>query len=127
MFRPLTVYQVICDSRGCGAVYEFFDFEADDHFELRLDTPDLTTWARSMTEDGWIVGTDVLCPACAAKRTDAVMDRLDVEMNGQAGLWGDEPCGDPSSDECWWRIGSSETPRGRPIETVPISIDDWQD
>lgn len=125
MFRELTVYQVACDA--CGSPYEVFDPEIGEAFELRIESPDLTMWARSMTEDGWLVGSDVLCPDCAAARTDAVMGRLGVEMT-QGALWGDEPCGDPAEDERWWRIGSSDPERGlrgRRIETVPISIDDW--
>lgn len=126
MFRPVTVYQVICDAPACALAYEFDD--DGDRFELRVDTPDLTTWAASMREDGWLIGSDVLCPRHAGDLETAMLDRLGVEMSQDAlwDGWDVESCGDPADDARWWRLGGDHgLPPGRPIETVPISIDQW--
>lgn len=119
MFRERTVYLIVCDSRDCGTVYEFYDYDADETFELRIDTPSLDTWRQSMVEDGWSVGTRVLCPPCTSARDNTVLERMAVDLT-QDPLWAD---GDPAEDEveCWWRAARP----GRRVETVPISIDDW--
>ena len=80
-FRPITVYVVECDVRGCTRTVDFYDYDADRNFEMRLDAPELSARTRrEIAELGWFVSGRVLCPSDARHATDVAMERIEVEL-----------------------------------------------
>ncbi|MFI6658078.1 hypothetical protein ACIBL8_21445 [Streptomyces sp. NPDC050523] len=80
MFLARTVYVLACD--GCGDVCRLPDLN-DDHdsdYELQLTEPQLEpALARHIEARGWITGSRHHCTACAKRRGDLLMERLDLE------------------------------------------------
>lgn len=80
-YRPITVYAVACDARGCTRTVDFYDYDADQQYEMRLDKPEMTTRTRrEIAELGWIVSGRVLCPADAREATNTAVDRMEIEL-----------------------------------------------
>jgi hypothetical protein len=84
-YRPITMYVVACDSRGCDHVARFYDCEMDKRVELLLDQPQMTAdTRRELTEQGWIVSGRMLCPADAKAATETAVERLEIELTHNA-------------------------------------------
>lgn len=80
-FRPVTVYAVACEARGCDRTVQFYDYDADKHYELQLDQPEMSAGLRrEIADQGWIVSGRVLCPADAKSATDTAVERMEIEL-----------------------------------------------
>jgi len=80
-FRPLTVYAVACDARGCDRTVRLYDYDTDKHYQLQLDKPEMSVGLRrEIAEQGWIVSGRVLCPDDAKAATDTAVERLEIEL-----------------------------------------------
>ncbi|MGW1949932.1 hypothetical protein ACWCRC_37205 [Streptomyces sp. NPDC001940] len=80
-FRPITVYAVACDASGCTQTVHFYDYDADEQYEMRLDAPELSARTqREITQQGWIVSGRTLCPDDAKTATDTAVERLEIEL-----------------------------------------------
>ncbi|MFD8771359.1 hypothetical protein [Streptomyces sp. NPDC059916] len=80
-FRPITVYVVACDARGCTRTVDFYDYDADQQYEMRLDAPEMSARTRrEITELGWFVSGRVLCPADAREATETAVERMEIEL-----------------------------------------------
>ncbi|GAA1887649.1 hypothetical protein GCM10009837_06750 [Streptomyces durmitorensis] len=80
-FRPITVYVVACDARGCTQTVQFYDYDADRHYELQLDAPEMSAGLRrEIAEQGWIVSGRLLCPDDAKAATETAVERIEIEL-----------------------------------------------
>ncbi|MBL1086823.1 hypothetical protein JK359_33500 [Streptomyces actinomycinicus] len=78
MYLARTLYALACDS--CGAVCRLPDEDAENDYELHLPEEQLDpALARYIEAQGWILGSRHHCAACANKRGDLLMERLDLE------------------------------------------------
>jgi len=80
-YRPITVYAVACDARGCDRTVEFYDYDADQQYQMRLDKPEMSAGIRrEIAEQGWIISGRTLCPDDAQTATDTAMERMEIEL-----------------------------------------------
>jgi hypothetical protein len=80
-YRPITVYAVACDARGCDRTVHLYDYDSDDQYEMRLDKPEMSAGIRrEIAQRGWIVSGRVLCPDDAQAATDIAVERMEIEL-----------------------------------------------
>lgn len=84
-YRPITVYAVACDASGCTQTVHFYDYDADEQYEMRLDQPEMSAGTRrEIAQQGWIVSGRTLCPDDAAAATATTVDRMEIELTHEA-------------------------------------------
>ncbi|MGW4784944.1 hypothetical protein [Streptomyces sp. NPDC004230] len=82
MFLPRTVYALACDD--CGGIYRLPDFDTDNDSELHLLEQELAPALVAQIEaNGWIVGHNHRCAACAIARGTALIKHLAFEAANQ--------------------------------------------
>ncbi|MEU6990301.1 hypothetical protein ABZ953_06520 [Streptomyces sp. NPDC046465] len=84
-YRPLTVYVVACDARGCTQTVHFYDYDADEQYEMRLDKPEMSPrLRREITQQGWMMSGRWLCPDDAKAAADTAVERIEIELTHEA-------------------------------------------
>ncbi|WP_420032303.1 hypothetical protein ACN2WE_05420 [Streptomyces sp. cg28] len=84
-FRPITVYAVACEARGCTQTVHFYDYDADEQYEMHLDAPEMSPGLRrEIAQQGWIVAVRTLCPDDAKAATETAVDRMEIELTHEA-------------------------------------------
>ncbi|MCT2591105.1 hypothetical protein LHJ74_14505 [Streptomyces sp. N2-109] len=92
-YQPVTVYAIRCDQHDCGTTGHCYDPDAEQHYELHLDQPEMGGGTRRwLTSEGWLLGVRDLCPAHATAAAVAAVERLEIEMTHEP-LFTDEPAG----------------------------------
>ncbi|MCX5529005.1 hypothetical protein OG785_45230 [Streptomyces sp. NBC_00006] len=100
-FRPVTVYAVACEARGCDRTVRLYDYDADEKYELRLDKPEMSAGLRrEIAEQGWIVAARTLCPDDAKAATETAVERMEIELTH-------EPLFDMQDDQAETKTGDA--------------------